>query len=224
MPDTSNPDPAARTTRHYYIIMDRGYFSVDAILAAEDRVPVVFNTMAASLGFLDPACKDEDLPARSRVELPLWLALALQAKNMVRVELPRHYSARFREDLLAGPDAVDIRERSAFFYETGTALARVKRDDHLQRTMRMVFAGPRFRHILDASLNSGGDDMTDFLQDLPHAERALFHAGSQGSKAQEAYKKGTHAQLDMAEVLKGGSAPADRTVGGQGGKESNPSL
>ncbi len=106
--------------------MDKGYFSMEAILAEEDRVPVVFNTTAASLGFLDPGCKDEDLPAKSRVvrpihppthstssqrpthlplikqELPLWLAQSLEAKNMVRLELPKHYTARFREDLLAG--------------------------------------------------------------------------------------------------------------------------
>jgi GINS complex subunit 3 len=196
--------------------MDKGYFSVDAILAAEDRVPVVFNTTAASLGFLDPACKEEDLPARSRVELPLWLAQSLEAKNMVRLELPKHYSARFREDLLAGPEAVDIRDRSVFFYETGTALARAKRDEHLQRTMRMVFSGQRFRDILDASLNSGGDDMTDFLKDLPHAERILFNAGFVGSREYEAYKKGTHAQIGMAEVLKVSSATSGEA--GDGGK------
>lgn len=48
--------------------------------------------------------------------------------------------------------------------QTGTALARVKRDEHLQRTVRMVFSGQRFRRILDASLNAGGDDMTDFVK------------------------------------------------------------
>lgn len=51
------------------------------------------------------------------MELPLWLARALEAKNMVRLEYPKHYAARFREDLLAGPEAVDIRDRSNFFYE-----------------------------------------------------------------------------------------------------------
>lgn len=64
-----------------------------------------------------PGCVDEDLPEGSRVELPLWLARALEAKNMVRLEYPKHYAARFREDLLAGPEAVDIRDRSNFFYE-----------------------------------------------------------------------------------------------------------
>jgi hypothetical protein len=48
--------------------------------------------------------------------------------------------------------------------QTGTALARVKRDEHLQRTVRMVFSGQRFRRILDASLNAGGDDMTEFVK------------------------------------------------------------
>lgn len=34
--------------------MDQGYFSAEAILAEEDRVPVVFRSKAANLGFLDP--------------------------------------------------------------------------------------------------------------------------------------------------------------------------
>lgn len=102
--------------------MDLGYFCAEAILAEEDRVPVVFRSKAANLGFLDPGCQDEDLPEGSRVEVPLWLARALEAKNMVRLELPKHFAARFREDLLAGPEAVNLRDRSLFFYEA--------REDH----------------------------------------------------------------------------------------------
>eukprot|EP00952_Eustigmatos_sp_NYUAD-ZCMA_P006119 26397-Eustigmatos_ZCMA.PRE.1 len=41
----------------------------------------------------------------------------MATKQMVRIELPKHYSTRSREDLLAGPESVDIRERSPFFYE-----------------------------------------------------------------------------------------------------------
>lgn len=34
--------------------MEKGYFSVGAILAEDDRVPVIFIRQAPGLGFLDP--------------------------------------------------------------------------------------------------------------------------------------------------------------------------
>jgi hypothetical protein len=34
--------------------MDSGYYSIAAILAEEDRVPVTFKIKAANLGFIDP--------------------------------------------------------------------------------------------------------------------------------------------------------------------------
>jgi hypothetical protein len=83
----------------------------------------------------------------------------------------------------------------------GTVLAKVKNDQHLHRTMRMAFSGQRFRNILDASLNSGGDDMTDFLKDLPHSEKKLFEAGFQGSSEYASYKQGGHVKITAAKVV-----------------------
>lgn len=34
--------------------MEKGYFSIGAILAEDDRVPVIFTRQAPGLGFLDP--------------------------------------------------------------------------------------------------------------------------------------------------------------------------
>jgi hypothetical protein len=36
-----------------------------------------------------PGCADEDLPAQSKVELPLWLALKLESTNVVKLEYPK---------------------------------------------------------------------------------------------------------------------------------------
>jgi len=33
--------------------MEEGYFSMESILAEEDRIPVVFSIRAANLGFMD---------------------------------------------------------------------------------------------------------------------------------------------------------------------------
>lgn len=85
--------------------------------------------------------------------------------------------------------------------QVGNMLARIKRDEHLQRSMRMTFSGQRFRNILDASLNSAGADMTEFLKDLPVAERRLFRAGSEGSEQYTTFKKRGHHKLTVPKVL-----------------------
>ncbi|CAN0191782.1 unnamed protein product, partial [Phaeothamnion confervicola] len=50
------------------------------------------------------------------VELPFWLGRVLAKQNMVHIELPAYYSARFRDQLAAGAAAVNLRERSNYFY------------------------------------------------------------------------------------------------------------
>lgn len=43
------------------------YFDIDDILAEEERVSAVTTIEAFSLGFLDPSCEHEDLPANTKV-------------------------------------------------------------------------------------------------------------------------------------------------------------
>lgn len=47
---------------------------------------------------------------------------------MVRVDFPRHYTTQFREDLLAGPESIKLREKSPYYYEV-----RYETESHLCR-------------------------------------------------------------------------------------------
>lgn len=87
--------------------------------------------------------------------------------------------------------------------KVGHSLARLQRDDALLRTLRMTYSGERFRGILDASLNSRGEDVTDLLQDLPNAERRLFRSGALGADDYGEYKSGRHRKLGISKVLAG---------------------
>jgi GINS complex subunit 3 len=76
------------------------YLDIDEILSEEERMPSVFNLDASGLGCLDSTNHSPDLPAHSKVELPLWLAHVLSDKNMVNMEVPKHYGVRIREDIM----------------------------------------------------------------------------------------------------------------------------
>lgn len=55
-------------------------------------------------------------------------------------------------------------------------------------------------------------------QDLPHAELALFRAGHDGSAEYEAYKKGRHARIGIAPVLKTSAVSAAAAAAANGGR------
>lgn len=52
------------------------FLDIDEILAEEERMSCVFSLDASGLGSLDPTSNEEDLPATSKIELPLWLAVS----------------------------------------------------------------------------------------------------------------------------------------------------
>lgn len=76
------------------------YLDIDEILSEEERVPCVFQLDASGLGSLDPTNHSPDLPAHSKVELPLWLTQVLSEKLMINIELPKYYGVRIREDIM----------------------------------------------------------------------------------------------------------------------------
>lgn len=124
------------------------YLDIDEILSEEERIPCIFTIDASGLGYLDSTNNFTDLPAHSKVELPLWLATTLTEKNMVDIELPKHYGSRIREDIMAGASAVPLREYSFYYFEVGWKISRLLRDTDLRKTLRIAFTGDRYKSLM----------------------------------------------------------------------------
>ncbi|CAM9619183.1 unnamed protein product [Sphacelaria rigidula] len=131
------------------------------------------------------------------------MARPLAGKGMVDLDLPKHYTHRFREQLDAGPAAVNLRDRSPFYYEVGVALAALTDDQRLQETLLMVFSGERFKRLLDCSLNSLNEDVHTFTRELPNLEKSLFDAGYQASEEYVGWKSRAFNKLAMSKVIQG---------------------
>ena len=130
------------------------YLDLDVILAEEDRVPFKFLLDADRLGHLHPTVQEEDLPKDTEVELPVWLGKAFYDRNMVAVELPKHFKGKMRDHLLAGADAVNLKELSPYYFDVGVKLTKMRLDgndnkdsDDLLRCLRRAFCGERFRQL-----------------------------------------------------------------------------
>ena len=128
------------------------FLDIDEILSEEERIPCIFNIDASNLGYLDSTNNLPDLPAHSKVELPLWLASTLSDKNMIEIELPKHYGSRIREDIMAGATAVPLREYSFYYFEVGWKLSRLMRDADLRKTLRTAFTGERYKALMARAL------------------------------------------------------------------------
>jgi hypothetical protein len=161
--------------------MEARYFSISALSVEEERVPCVSKMEFAGLGYLDPATHGEDLPEKTRVEAPLWLAKLLASKAAVETEYPQHYKEKFRDHLEAGPAAVNLRDQSPHYFTAGDALARLKRDSVLQKKLLIAFTGDRFLRIMDLAFNSQHEDVTEHLRTFTDVEQELFDAGFQAT-------------------------------------------
>ena len=128
------------------------YLNLDEILSEEERMPSIFLIDGSGLGHLDSTNDLIDLPANTKIELPFWLVQTLLEKNMIEIELPKHYGSRIREDIMAGALAVPLREYSFYYFEVGWKLSKLTRDNDLRKTLRIAFTGDRYKALMARSL------------------------------------------------------------------------
>ena len=67
--ETASHQPAMELNRSY----SPGYFSLQDILATQERVPCHVEKDLKDIGFLDPGSENVDLPKGTKLELPYWM-------------------------------------------------------------------------------------------------------------------------------------------------------
>ncbi|XP_075215508.1 DNA replication complex GINS protein Psf3 [Lycorma delicatula] len=147
------------------------YFSVDRILATQEKVPCTFLKNVPETGCLDPSSENGEILKNSKVEIPFWLAkvLANSEFSVVQVEVPKIYKDVCRDILNADASVVDLYKMSKFFYTFGKLISDIDRREskELQSLLIQTFK-ERFRQLLDWVQNIGADEIIteklDFLE------------------------------------------------------------
>ena len=100
------------------------YFSLHDILAEQERIPVITNEDLPKLGFLDPSTSalNGTLNKGTKLELPLWMAKSLKARNRAQLRMPPNFSDKKRQIVAADPDAVNLQHYGPHFYESGSCI------------------------------------------------------------------------------------------------------
>lgn len=134
-----------------------------------------------------------------QLELPLWMAERLREARYISVSLPRNFSAKVRESLLAAPQSVRLRERSPHFYEVGLRLAALADTDEAKTLPASIQAtlATRVSMILTRALHSEGIDTSRFTEGLTDLEQSLFWAGYRHAKDVREWRLG-HTSLMKA--------------------------
>ena len=104
------------------------YFSLEDILATQERVPVITETDLKNLGFLDQGADNVDLVKGTKLELPFWCVEGLknnQARSYISVDLPKTYKEVYREIMNADPLVVDLNKLGPYYYEFGRHLIKM---------------------------------------------------------------------------------------------------
>lgn len=183
------------------------WLDIDAILADEERVPLVFNAGAWRLGHLDSASATEHVDAGTVIDLPLWIAVPLRRSDLAAVHLPKNFSSRMRHSLNADPDNVKLRDKSPYFYETGLKLAEVCQEEDvkdLPAAIKRTLA-TRMHRILIKSHNSLSADVSAYVNTLTDLERRLFWTGFAYVHDRLAWKKRLTSVIRAVGVILGSS-------------------
>ncbi len=188
---------------------------IHAILSEEERIPVKFKHAARHMNHLNPNYdtnnmddNDEDeLPEGTKVELPLWLALNLHKDKWVDIELPKQYGNKMAQEIKAGAEAINLKEYSYYYFDTGLSLANaLQNTSHapvLRDTLRKALSGNRYTQLMVRSLaNYKHDDLADYYNKLTHAEYIIFDEGLRAANDLASWRSGQASKLQKASILK----------------------
>ena len=145
------------------------YFSLDDILASQERIPLTIKQDLPQLGFLDSQSHYQNDPtiltSGTKLELPLWMAKCLKAPGRAKLDLPQTWSHNQRQIISADANVLDLHKYGPFFYQTGCHLVKLVSKGHNLDEEAETIGGilvdtltKRFRRIMDASANAEGQD------------------------------------------------------------------
>ncbi|KZT13133.1 GINS complex Psf3 component [Laetiporus sulphureus 93-53] len=177
--------------------MEDDYYSVESILAENQKIQCTFKIDIPDMGHLDGG-NERDIKALSKVQVPMWMAYILIYSDYADFTIPPPFSARVRNALNAEARSVRLSAlvgQGGLWYGFGRMIVRLMNDlqaqeisDLLVKTFRarltqVIDQAQHFAsiHAAAASGTGGGisalasDEATmSFREGLDGTERELF--------------------------------------------------
>ncbi|KAL0949600.1 hypothetical protein HGRIS_009647 [Hohenbuehelia grisea] len=177
--------------------MEDDYFSIEAILAENQKLQCTFKYDIADMGHIGGG-NERDLKALSKRQIPLWLAYTIIYSDWADFTIPTPFSSKVRNALKAESRSVRLSSlvgAGGLWYGFGKTIMEMLSDDQgleLSETLTKAFVA-RLTEIVDqaqhfaalgaaGSSRPGGDATSAFREGLDGTERELFSLAQESTR------------------------------------------
>ncbi|EFP80692.1 DNA replication protein [Puccinia graminis f. sp. tritici] len=172
--------------------MDDAYYSLDQLLAENQKIPCIFNIAVPGMGYLE-GTNERDIQPYTPIEIPFWLASILsqqdnpedESQNYLTIQIPKAFNLQIRNALSASTKNVNLKNLAANsgggWYESGMALLDMIEDHKLKIVLHKTLFD-RLPDIMDLAsrppLSSGEDRSTSTNTTSSHNNHDELSVGS----------------------------------------------
>ena len=151
-----------------------------------------------------------DLPAGTRIFIPLWLSARLFQRMPLQMELPSVYNRAAQAELKAGSLGIDLASRSPYFYEMGLkiALTFYAKNPSVTNDLAIMLEGAlRDRAFLSiATRNASSSNVKDlnllnYIQLLTELEKKIFLLKETSRRDLVLMRRGQTGQLKASQAV-----------------------
>ena len=191
------------------------YFSLEEIIAEDEKVPIQWRQDVAGVAWLDSSLVGSDVKSKTQMDLPLWLADELKHMGLADVHLPDVYTRKTRDNIKADAVSAKLRELSPHFYSVGLQLGHLLKSDEeskaLSKDVHQVLAD-RAAGILQKARTGVGIDVSRYRGLLTDLEQQIFDAALTFTASKLAWRREEAGMMRPPAALMGGAGG-----GGAGG-------
>ncbi|KAJ7068078.1 GINS complex Psf3 component [Mycena amicta] len=172
--------------------MEDDYFSIDAILAENQRVGCRFKVEIADMGHLGGG-GDRDIAKGTNLQLPIWLVYTVVLSDWADMMMPPAFGNKVRNALKAEPCSVRLSGlvgAGGLWYGFGKTIMELLDSKEAMSELMTTTFRKRLVQVIDQAqhLNTlghagpGGDGAQVFREGLDGTERELFSLAQEGAK------------------------------------------
>ncbi|KAJ7117393.1 hypothetical protein C8R43DRAFT_1037497 [Mycena crocata] len=175
--------------------MDDDYFSIDAILAENQKVGCRFKVDIPDMGHLGGG-GERDITRASTLQLPIWLVYTVVLSDWADMIMPTAFGSKVRNALKAEPCSVRLSSlvgAGGLWYGFGKTVMEMLVDKNQMSELLTNTFRKRLVEVIDQAqhfaalgpaggVGPTGDSAQSFREGLDATERELFALAQEGSK------------------------------------------
>ncbi|KII95381.1 hypothetical protein PLICRDRAFT_34229 [Plicaturopsis crispa FD-325 SS-3] len=186
--------------------MDNDYYSIDAILAENQKIQCTFKIDVPDMGHLGGG-DERDIKALSKIPIPLWLSYIILYSDWADFSVPTPFTNRVRNALKAEAKSVKLSQlvgAGGSWYGFGKTVMDLLSDEQSEELSKVLTKAFRDRliEVIDqaqhfaalgpsSSSSTGLDSAQQFREGLDTTERELFAMAQESSKRTKVWYEAT---------------------------------